>query len=119
MPKTESSPRGDKFLMSTQASTEFYQFARELGDLVPLRHCKYFSGGLDTSERSSDGEFAYVWFGGCQRDDHGWNDPILADSMVIFHAVTLMPDKVNDRKRHVGKNIACPVLPMPQTLSLT
>ena len=37
---------GDKFLMATQGSTDFWQFAKELGDFVPLRHCKYFSGGL-------------------------------------------------------------------------
>ena len=37
---------GDDFLMSTQASTEFWEFAKELGELVPVRHCRYFSGGL-------------------------------------------------------------------------
>lgn len=37
---------GDKFLMSTQGSTDFWQFAEELGDLVPVRHCNFFSAGL-------------------------------------------------------------------------
>lgn len=37
---------GDDFLMSTQASTDFWEFAKELGELVPVRHCRYFSGGL-------------------------------------------------------------------------
>lgn len=37
---------GDEFLTATQAPTDFWEFAKELGDLVPVRHCKYFSGGL-------------------------------------------------------------------------
>jgi len=95
---------GDKFLMATQASTDFWQFAKELGDLVPVRHCKYFSGGLDTSESLSDGSFAFVWFG-CQRGSYQLNDPILVDSMVVFHTVTLMPDRLTNRKRHVGNDV--------------
>lgn len=95
---------GDKFLMATQGSTDFWQFAKDLGDLVPVRHCKYFSGGLDTSESLSDGEFAIVWFG-CQGGSYELNEPILVDSMVIFHTVTLMPDRVNTRKRHVGNDV--------------
>jgi hypothetical protein len=35
---------GDKFLIATQASTDFWVFANELGDMVPVRHLKYFSG---------------------------------------------------------------------------
>ncbi|KAL7543186.1 hypothetical protein ACHAXR_012599 [Thalassiosira sp. AJA248-18] len=95
---------GDKFLMATQGSTDFWQFSKELGDLVPVRHCKYFSGGLDTSESLSDGSFAIVWFG-CQGGSYELNDPILVDSMVVFHTVTLMPDRVNTRKRHVGNDV--------------
>ncbi|KAL9191186.1 hypothetical protein ACHAXT_000892 [Thalassiosira profunda] len=95
---------GDKFLTSTQASTDFWQFSRELGDLVPVRHLKYFSGGLDTSESVSDGEFAFVWFG-CQGGSYELNDPILVDSMVVFHSVTLMPDRLTNRKRHVGNDV--------------
>jgi hypothetical protein len=37
---------GDAILSATQAPTDFWEFAKELGDLVPVRHCKYFSGGL-------------------------------------------------------------------------
>lgn len=37
---------GDEFLTATQAPTDFWEFAHALGDLVPVRHCKYFSGGL-------------------------------------------------------------------------
>lgn len=89
---------GDDFLMSTQASTDFWEFAKELGELVPVRHCRYFSGGLDTSESLSDGFFAFVWFG-C----HGGSCEV--DSMVFFHTVTLMPDRLTNRKRHVGNDV--------------
>lgn len=41
--KTDPSD-SDHFLMSTQASPDFCQFCNDLGALVPLRHCKYFSG---------------------------------------------------------------------------
>ena len=33
------------------------------------------------------------------------NDPILVDSMVLFHTVTLMPDRLTNRKRHVGNDV--------------
>ena len=97
-----NSSDGDKFLMSTQASTDFFEFARDLGDLVPVRHLKYFSGGLDTSE--SDGAFTFVSFG-CQGGSFELNDPILVDSMCVFHTVTLMPDRLTNRKRHVGNDV--------------
>lgn len=58
----------------------------------------------DTSESLSDGSFAIVWFG-CQGGSYDLNDPILVDSMVFFHTVTLMPDRVNTRKRHVGNDV--------------
>ena len=78
---------GDQFLMTTQASTDFWEFAKELGDLVPVRHLRYFSGGLDTSESSSDGSFAFVWFG-CNGRSNGDNVASIVDSMVMFHTVT-------------------------------
>lgn len=95
---------GDNFLMSTQASTDFWEFAKELGELVPVRHCRYFSGGLDTSEGLSDGMFAFVWFG-CHGESSENNEPMLVDSMVFFHTVTLMPDRLTNRKRHVGNDV--------------
>ena len=60
--------------------------------------------GRDTSESLSDGSFAFVWFG-CQGGSNDSNDPILVDSMVVFHTVTLMPDRVTNRKRHVGNDV--------------
>lgn len=94
---------GNQFLLANQASTDFWSFSKELGDFVPIRHMKYFSGGLDTSHSSSDGDFSIVWFE-CNGDDDP-DAPILVDSMVIFHTVTLMPDGLTNRKRHVGNDI--------------
>eukprot|EP00804_Cyclotella_cryptica_P007102 CCRYP_014537-RE/>CCRYP_014537-RE protein AED:0.03 eAED:0.03 QI:291/1/1/1/0.9/0.81/11/143/2162 len=95
---------GDQFLLATQASTDFWAFAKELGDIVPVRHLKYFSGGLDTSESSSDGSFAIVWFS-CRDESNNIEAPAIVDSMVMFHTVTLMPNKTTNRKRHVGNDI--------------
>ena len=78
---------GDQFLLASQASTDFWAFAKELGDIVPVRHLSYFSGGLDTSESLCDGKFAIVWFnskGNTNTDDI----PAMVDSMVMFHTVT-------------------------------
>lgn len=78
---TSNNNVGDQFLLATQASPDFWVFAKELGDIVPVRHLKYFSGGLDTSESSSDGSFAIVWFN-CKHTH------FMVDSMVVFHTVT-------------------------------
>ena len=94
----------DSFLKTKHGSPDFWQFAKELGDFVPIRHLKYFSGGLDTSASRSDGMYAIVWFGnqgGCDE----LNYPSQVDSMVIFHTVTLMPNKETNRKRHVGNDV--------------
>ena len=84
---TSNISKGDQFLLSTQAPTDFWKFAKELGDIVPVRHLKYFSGGLDTSVSSSDGAFAIVWFS-CKGDKRDCIVPAIVDSMVIFHTVT-------------------------------
>lgn len=87
--KTNSSNAtdGDQFLLATQASTDFWDFAKDLGSMVPVRHLRYFSGGLDTSESSSDGSFAIVWFK-CKGDTNNDDVPAIVDSMVMFHTVT-------------------------------
>lgn len=91
-------------LMAKHGSPDFWQFAKELGEIVPIRHLKYFSGGLDTSASRSDGMYAIVWFGNeGGSDELGY--PTLVDSMVIFHTVTLMPNKETNRKRHVGNDV--------------
>lgn len=94
---------GEKIISSTQASPDFWEFARDLGDLVPIRHLKYYAGGLDTASET-DGTHAFVWFG-CQGGSYELNDPILVDSMCVFHTVILMPNRLNNRKRHVGNDI--------------
>lgn len=59
----------------------------------------------DSSESSSDGLFAFVWFG-CQGAlSNKWSDPMFVDSMIVFHTVTLMPNRITNRKRHVGNDI--------------
>lgn len=78
---------GDQFLLATQASPDFWQFAEELGDMVPVRHLRYFSGGLDTSESSSDGSLAIVWFQ-CKGNKNNDEGLAIVDSMVMFHTVT-------------------------------
>lgn len=94
----------DSFLKTKHGSPDFWQFAKELGDIVPIRHLKYFSGGLDTSASRSDGVYAMVWFGNQGGSDE-LNYPTHVDSMVIFHTVTLMPNKETNRKRHVGNDV--------------
>ena len=92
----------DKFLSATQASPDFWQFAKSCGDLVHVKHLKYFSGGLDTE--GGDGEYTFVSLG-CHGGSYELNDPILIDSMCVFHTVALMPDRLTNRKRHVGNDV--------------
>jgi hypothetical protein len=33
------------------------------------------------------------------------NDLVFVDSMVVFHTVTLMPNRITNRKRHVGNDV--------------
>ena len=94
----------DSLLKTKYGSPDFWQFAKELGDFVPIRHLKYFSGGLDTSASRSDGTYAIVWFGNQGGSDE-LSHPTHVDSMVIFHTVTLMPNKETNRKRHVGNDV--------------
>ncbi|KAL7436370.1 hypothetical protein ACHAXM_005149 [Skeletonema potamos] len=94
----------DSFLKTKHGSPDFWQFTKELGDFVPIRHLKYFSGGLDTSASRSDGMYAIVWFGNQGGSDE-LNYPTHVESMVIFHTVTLMPNKETNRKRHVGNDV--------------
>jgi hypothetical protein len=85
----------EEVLSSTTGSPLFLSFVDGLGKLVLTRHLKYYSGGLDTSGSDSDGKFAVIWF---DREDR------FARSMVVFHVVPLMPEGMNNRKRHVGNN---------------
>ena len=82
--------------------TRTFQFAKSCGDLVHVKHLKYFSGGLDTE--GGDGEYTFVSLG-CHGGSYELNDPILIDSMCVFHTVALMPDRLTHRKRHVGNDV--------------
>jgi hypothetical protein len=64
--------------------------------MVMTRHLRYYSGGLDTSE-DSDGKFTFIYL-----DSVDGNDP--ATTMVVYHCVALMPENINNRKRHVGND---------------
>jgi hypothetical protein len=85
----------EMLLSSTAGSPEFLRFTKGMGKLVLSRHLKYYSGGLDTSGFDSDGKFCVIWL---DRNDS------FARSMIVFHAVPLMPEGSNNRKRHVGND---------------
>jgi hypothetical protein len=85
-------------LEATNCSPAYHRFSNGLGDMVLTKHLKYFSAGLDVSEYQSDGQFTRAWIGN--------KDASLAAarSIVVFHVVGLMPEGINNRKRHVGND---------------
>ena len=85
-------------LSTTHCSPAFHRFADGLGKIVPTRHLRYFSAGLDVSPYESDGRHTRAWVGN--------EDSSLpaAKSIVVYHTVHLMPDGMNNRKRHVGND---------------
>jgi hypothetical protein len=85
-------------LQGLSCSPLFYRFADKLGPMVQTRHLKYFSAGLDTSRYQSDGEFTRVWVG------DAFAHLAAARNIVVYHTVNLMPDVLNNRKRHVGND---------------
>jgi hypothetical protein len=97
---TESSERDpEAILLSVKhCSPTFYRFAEGLGNMVPTKQLRYFSGGLDVSDYESDGRYTRVWIGN--------EDSSLpaAKSIVVYHIAHLMPPGINNRKRHVGND---------------
>jgi len=91
----------DKLLHTTNSSPSFSEFCNGLGDLIPLPHLRHFSGGLDSSDYASDGNFALSWTGNRSNNTHNR----IGKSMVLFHCVPLMPPGLNNRKRHVGNDV--------------
>ena len=90
-------------LETDNSSPQFLEFCRGLGEHVPTRHLKHFSGGLDTSTYSADGKFAIAWIDeNMFSDDHAGH--LFSHSMILFHTVPLMPAGINNRKRHVGND---------------
>jgi len=89
----------EAFLISVRSSSpSFIRFTEGLGDLVPTRQLRYFSGGLDVSDNESDGRYARVWI----RNEH--SSISASKSIVVYHIVHLMPAGLNNRKRHVGND---------------
>ena len=94
--------RGDSdertLLETTSCSPAYHRFSNGLGEMVLTKHLKYFSAGLDVSEYQSDGQFTRAWIG---NED---TSLAAARSIVVFHVVGLMPEGINNRKRHVGND---------------
>mmetsp|Transcript_16013 Transcript_16013/g.19247 ORF Transcript_16013/g.19247 Transcript_16013/m.19247 type:complete len:218 (-) Transcript_16013:56-709(-) len=86
----------DLILKATQGSKAFLDFTSEISHMSLTRHLKYFSGGLDTSTYMADGVYAATWL------EEGQFSAF--KKFCVFHLVTLMPDGLNNRKRHVGND---------------
>jgi hypothetical protein len=80
-------------------SPAYHKFSQDLGTMVLTRHLRYFSAGLDVSSYQSDGEFTRAWVG---RSDV--SSLAASMSIVVYHVVNLMPEGINNRKRHVGND---------------
>ena len=99
-----SEVKDENIMLGTDnSSPQFFEFCRGLGEHVPTRHLKHFSGGLDTSAYSADGKFAIAWIDENMFSD-GHTGHLFSHSMILFHAVPLMPAGINNRKRHVGND---------------
>ena len=107
-PKDKNTKEEKHLLGISGASPLFLKFCQKLGSIVPTRHLRHFSGGLDTSQYSADGNFAMAWVetesvvplpGG--RDKRKF----IGKRMVLFHSIPLMPSGINTRKRHVGNDV--------------
>lgn len=96
---SEANLESESLLLSMKhCSPAFIRFADGLGNLVATKHLRYFSAGLDVSHYESDGLFTRVWVG-----NEGSSLPA-TKSIVVYHAVYLMPEGINNRKRHVGND---------------
>lgn len=81
-----------RLLGTTRCCPDFFLFAKLLGDIVPTRHLRYYSAGLDASEYESDGRHTLAWLAPNESD------------AVVFHVASLMKEGHNCRKRHVGND---------------
>ena len=89
-------------LNDKNGSPGFLDFTKNLGTYVLCRHLTYFSGGLDTSEYASDGEFALLHISDDYNDKGFAKDT--GGTMMLFHALPFMPIGKNNRKKHVGND---------------
>lgn len=87
-----------RVLATMNCSPTFHNFVTRIGKVVPTRYLKTFSAGLDTSKYESDGKYAVVWM-----EEEISKSPA-ATTKVVFHIVSLMPQGVRNRKRHVGND---------------
>jgi hypothetical protein len=87
-----------RVLTTTNCSPAFHKFSGRIGKIIPTRHLKFFSAGLDVSEYESDGKYAMTWI------DEDARKSLAATNMIVFHVVSLMPDGMTTRKRHVGND---------------
>lgn len=100
------SAKEERLLQTTNGSPSFVEFMQGLGGLVLCRHLKYYSGGLDTSMYSDDGEVALAWTGTFRPRKDDENGSIVSPkTMVLYHAVPLMPSELTKRKRHIGNDM--------------
>ncbi|KNC48016.1 GARNL1 protein [Thecamonas trahens ATCC 50062] len=83
-------------LGNTTGSTRYMRFLQSLGSFMSLRGAIAYTGGLDRSDESIDGETALYW-----------KDEL---SFVVFHTTTLMPNmggaysQFQNKKRHIGND---------------
>lgn len=101
-PALSTEVRDDWILSVTNVTPLFSKFTAGLGSFISTTHLRIFSGGMDTSNYTSDGNFALSWLSGEQLRE---NSPCIGETMVVFHSVPHMPPGVNNRKRHVGNDI--------------
>jgi hypothetical protein len=101
-PALSTEVRDDWILSVTNVTPIFSKFSAGLGSFTSTTHLRIYSGGMDTSNYASDGNFALSWLSGEQL---GANSPCIGETMVLFHSVPHMPPGVNNRKRHVGNDI--------------
>ena len=93
---THGSPHYFKVCEITTLIINCFKFLQQLGDFVSLSEQKNkYTGGLDSSESLSDGEYALLY-----------KDEV---SHMIFHVATLMPNTINDvkfnnKKKHIGND---------------
>ena len=85
-------------LEARHCSPAYHAFSNGLGAMVPTRHLRYFSAGLDVSKYQSDGEFTRAWTG------HITSSLPAAMNTAVYHVVNIMPEGINNRKRHVGND---------------
>jgi hypothetical protein len=101
-PALSTEVRDDWILSVTNVTPLFSKFTAGLGSFTSTTHLRIFSGGMDTSNYASDGQFALSWLSG---EQVGGNSPYIGETMVLFHSVPHMPPGVNNRKRHVGNDV--------------